>query len=89
MAVRVPAASAVAAATASTALREYLVEATDLGSADVKLNGGVLRAGDAGELPELRYVSRTTVAKKTPVLEIPPRAYAFVVIEDAGAPACM
>jgi heparanase 1 len=71
------------------ALREYLVEATDLGSADVKLNGGVLRAGDAGELPELRYVSRTTVAKKTPVLEIPPRAYAFVVIEDAGAPACM
>jgi heparanase 1 len=69
-------------------LEEYLVEATDLASLDVKLNGGILRAGDAGQLPDLRSVKRTTPANGTPVVVVPPRAYAFVVVEDAGAPAC-
>jgi hypothetical protein len=69
-------------------VRQYLVEAQQLASLDVRLNGRVLRAGAVGELPELPYVKKATPANATPLLEIPPRAYLFVVIDNAGAPGC-
>jgi heparanase 1 len=69
-------------------VRLYLVEARDLSSLEVKLNGRVLRAGATGDLPELRYVKKATPTDAPPLLELPPRSYLFVVIDDAGARAC-
>jgi heparanase 1 len=70
-------------------VREYSVEAKDLASLDVKLNGRTLRVGADGEVPELLAVQRATPAQMNPVLEIPARAYTFAVVEGAAAQACM
>jgi len=59
----------------------YLLTADDRLGTEVKLGGTVLEVPDEGPLPLV------PVAATDPI-ELPPVSYAFVVLPEAGAPAC-
>lgn len=76
------AATAPLAFPSSGATRElYLLTADDRLGTEVKLGGTVLEVPDEGPLPLV------PVAATDPI-ELPPVSYAFVVLPEAGAPAC-
>lgn len=61
----------------------YVLTASDLASPVLLLNGTPLAAAADGSPPPLSPVSISGA------LSLPPLSYAFVVLPDAGAPACM
>ena len=65
-------------------LRQYIVTAESLESRRLVVNGQPLEAQADGTPPEI-----ASLAVRADTLRIPPHAYAFAVIVDAAAPACM
>jgi heparanase 1 len=65
----------------------YELSSPDVTSAEIRLNGAVLHAGDDGAPPELAplVVHRTANGLRA---HFGPATYGFVVLPDAAAPAC-
>lgn len=73
---------------AGSGTREYAVSAANLESSQVRLGGLPLKAGAAGEIPELVPVAHAAVAGQAPAVDVAPLSYSFVVVEDAHAAGC-